>query len=249
MSDALRSIEFTSGHVLTTWDANTRAHTGQHQLRYEFRNPDGSVLFEGADYGVAPAHAVDSDAALLGLLAFLTLKPGDTDSDYFEDYTPEQMSWATSSECESLSCDVSIAENEGADGCACVLWTNLPVDGHVWTCEDAPTVADFEVLDHGEDGSSYFPGCGTAFSKFAHVATGVGDTAAEALADALDSMGQDDHTVSPLQEHWMKSYLSNPEKSAFESLDHSECGEDHDGDDWHHYVSVRYNVRGEVAWP
>ena len=63
-------------------------------LAYEFRTPSGEVLFEGADYGCAPGHAIDSDDALRGLLGFLTLKPGDTDADYFTDYTEAQRAFA-----------------------------------------------------------------------------------------------------------------------------------------------------------
>lgn len=244
MLDILRSVKFPSGHTLTVWDAGTRAPHGQWQLRYEFRAPAsvtvGAVLFEGEDFGVSPLHAVDSDAALLALLAFLTLRPGDADPEYFHPYDGAQYTWTQSQACEALAYDVSVAEEAG--GCACgYVWENL--DGR--TCADAPTVAEFEVLDHGEDGSQYFPGCGTAHTKFAHVATGVGDTAAEALEDALEFMVNGESTVSPLQERAMRESLADPDKSAFESLNHSECGEDHDGDDWHHYVSVRYNLRKE----
>lgn len=134
------------------------------------------TIFQGADFQPSPMHAADSDAALLALLGFLTLRPGDTDSECFDKYTPAQMAWAQSSECESLSGDVAIAEEVG--GCACgVVWTNL--NDH--KCEDAPTVTTFEVLDHGEDGSQYFPGC-PSHPDFAYKSTGVGDTAREALA-------------------------------------------------------------------
>lgn len=113
-----------------------------------------------------------------------------------------------------------------------------PADGNI---------AEFEVIDHGEDGSQYFPGCGVAFTKFEHVATGVGDTAEEALDDALESMAQNDARPSKSQEGDMRANLIfPPDKSAFDSLDHSECGQEHTGDDWHHYVSIRYNVRGEA---
>lgn len=219
-------------------------------MRYEFRTPAsvtvgatlGAVLFEGADFGVSPLHSVDSDAALLALLWFLALRPGDTDREYFAEYTAAQLEWCESSECESLACAVSVAEEAG--GCACgYVWENLPVDGEPWTCGDAPTILDFQVLDHGEDGSQYFPGCGTSVD-FDYVVTGVGDTAAEALDDALESAAQDDATASPLQERAMRDYLSDPDKSAFDTLDHSECGNpDESEHDWYHYVSVRYNLR------
>jgi len=36
------------------------------------------------------------------LLGFLTLRPGDTDVEYFDAYTPEQMEFAESYECEAM---------------------------------------------------------------------------------------------------------------------------------------------------
>jgi hypothetical protein len=241
--DALRAVRTTNGNcALRVWDTSGM-RGGKSVLRYRFEDAHGAVLFEGADFGASPAHAIDSDATLLALLSFLTLKPGDTDSDYFADYTPAQMEWARSSECEFLSCDVSTAEEVG--GCACdYVWTNTDD----WECgEDIRgTISEFTVLDHGEDGSQYFPGCGTG-DRFEHVATGVGDTAREALEDALEMMAMDDARPSPLQEKEMRDSLTDADKSAFDSLDHSECDEDHSGDDWNHYVSIRYNIRGEVA--
>jgi hypothetical protein len=106
------------------------------------------------------------------------------------------------------------------------------------------TITSFEVIDHGEDGSSYFPGCGVAFIRFAHVATGVGDTGAEALEDALEQMAMGGHPLTAEQEAEAHTYLSEPDRSAWGQLDHSECDSDHNDDDWNHYVSIRYNVEG-----
>lgn len=55
---------------------------------------DEIVLFEGADYGCSPLHAIDSDESLAGLISFLCLQPGDTDSEYFKDYSQEQIAFA-----------------------------------------------------------------------------------------------------------------------------------------------------------
>ena len=62
----------------------------------------GRLLFAGADFHGSPLHAVDADATVAGVLAFLSLKPGDTDPDYFEGYTPEQLAFARA-EGENLS--------------------------------------------------------------------------------------------------------------------------------------------------
>jgi hypothetical protein len=109
----------------------------------------------------------------------------------------------------------------------------------------ARTLATFQLLDLGEDGSQYFPGDTAVFSQFDHAQVGQGDTAKEALADALESLAQSDIEVTDAQEAEMLASLDNPDKSAMDSLDHSECGEDHSGDDWNHYVSIRYTLLPE----
>jgi hypothetical protein len=66
---------------------------GQTRLAYSFRD-GGKVIFEGEDFAGSPLHADDSDETVAALLSFLSLRPGDTDREYFERYTPEQMDWA-----------------------------------------------------------------------------------------------------------------------------------------------------------
>jgi len=58
---------------------------------------DGKVLFPlGALYiGVPSHHSIDSDAAKRSALGCFALKPGDTDADFFEDYTREQLAWVS----------------------------------------------------------------------------------------------------------------------------------------------------------
>ena len=72
------------------------------RIGYEFRDPSGAVLFHGDDFGPSPMHADDSDATLRALLGFLTLRPGDTDREYFAHYTPRQRAFAESDECQLL---------------------------------------------------------------------------------------------------------------------------------------------------
>lgn len=91
---------------LETWD--TGRMEGSHtMLRYRLTMHNAgkrSVIFEGADFGTSPCHAIDSDATLASLMGFLTLRPGDTDSEYFEAYTPDQLAYA-SAHAEALSCE------------------------------------------------------------------------------------------------------------------------------------------------
>lgn len=95
------------------------------------------------------------------------------------------------------------------------------------------TITVYEILDHGVDSPSYFPGCGTTFTEFADCATGIGDNPQEALEDALETLAQGDWDIpedSPLS----KERLS--EESDLPDTD----GESDDGGEgpWH-YVSVR----------
>lgn len=101
--DYLRQVEV-DGYALRTWQTGKRYATGQERLGYEFVTPEGIVLFHGEDFGCSPMDCIDSDAALRGILGFLTLKPGDTDDDdYFANYTPEQMAFAEGDDVEYLS--------------------------------------------------------------------------------------------------------------------------------------------------
>ena len=65
-----------------------------------------TVLFEGEDFGCSPMHAIDSDETLAGIMGFLTLRPGDTDPEYFEGYTEAQLDYC-SQHAEALACEVS----------------------------------------------------------------------------------------------------------------------------------------------
>lgn len=55
---------------------------------------DGKLLFKGNDYKPSPALGIDTIEANVDLLGLLTVGVGDTDSDYFKDYTPIQLEWA-----------------------------------------------------------------------------------------------------------------------------------------------------------
>lgn len=77
---------------------------------------DDKLLFYGKDFKPAPIHNQDSLACLCTLLDFLTLKPGDTDPDFFKNYTPEQLDFAGSVDAETLRLYISDYQNgEGAD--------------------------------------------------------------------------------------------------------------------------------------
>jgi hypothetical protein len=99
--DSLRYV-YLNGYTLQMWDSGKVNRTGKTRIRYEFRTPSGVILFAGDDFCCSPMHAIDSDESVRHLLGFLTLRPGDTDPDYFADYTEEQMKFART-DAESIS--------------------------------------------------------------------------------------------------------------------------------------------------
>lgn len=95
------------------------------------------------------------------------------------------------------------------------------------------TVIAYEIVDHGFDGASYFPGCGVAFTDFDEVYTGAGNTAAEALEDAIEQAlcGGDcafpSEFTGEIQDGWLNSDWAKQESDV------------EDNDEWHYYVSIR----------
>ena len=94
----LRDIRLTlpSGdYRLRTWDTGRLHSRGTTMIGYELFAPGKSKpIFCGEDFSSSPMDCIDSDASVAGLLSFLSLKPGDTDAEYFEHYTEEQLEFA-----------------------------------------------------------------------------------------------------------------------------------------------------------
>jgi hypothetical protein len=101
-------------------------------------------------------------------------------------------------------------------------------------------ITDYEVIDHGIENSSYFQGCGTAFTNFEFVVTGCGSNPAEAFDDAFEQMAQthdvDTEELSKriLKDHHKRTYPKRPAVKASE-------------EDCYYYVSIRYNVEAPVT--
>ncbi len=79
--------------LFTDWVTDARGSITVSYKLSQFGKHDALVLFEGTDYNPSPCHAVDSDESVADLLGFLTLRPGDTDDEYFEEYTPRQLAF------------------------------------------------------------------------------------------------------------------------------------------------------------
>jgi len=90
-----------NGFTLRLWDTNSQDYRGQTRLDYELK--DGRrIIFSGGDFCGSPPYADDSRPTIACLLSFLILQPGDTDKEYFEDYTPLQLDWCQSARRDEL---------------------------------------------------------------------------------------------------------------------------------------------------
>ena len=65
--------------------------------------------------------------------------------------------------------------------------------------EGMKTIQSHETIVHGIMLPDYFQGCGTSFTSYTDVATGIGETAAEAFEDACESLSQNDWDTSSLR--------------------------------------------------
>lgn len=79
--------------LVELFDTNKRFEMSQHKLAYLFYS-DKKLVFAGSDYGCSPMVAIDSNECLGALLSFLSLRKGDTDKEYFDDYTEEQLEFS-----------------------------------------------------------------------------------------------------------------------------------------------------------
>lgn len=70
-------------------------------IKWHFFDND-ILIFEGDSFSPSPQFPPLSDDSVMALISFLTLQPGDTDEEYFKDYTPEQFSWCISERADEL---------------------------------------------------------------------------------------------------------------------------------------------------
>jgi hypothetical protein len=90
--DQLRHVRL-DGFELVTHATSRCDRRGQTFIQYSLVSPEGVEIFTGSDFAGSPMHADDSNETLRALLGFLTLRLGDTDREYFDDYTPEQIAF------------------------------------------------------------------------------------------------------------------------------------------------------------
>ena len=75
------------------WPSNaTHPDRGRVWLAYRLYHGEEKI-FEGSYFSPAPGMDRASDECFGALLSFLSLGPDDTDAEYVNDYTPEQVAW------------------------------------------------------------------------------------------------------------------------------------------------------------
>ncbi len=81
--------------------------------KYTVITPTG-VVFDGDSLGTPRSYCKESsfDKIALQLLFLICIGLGDTDSDYFSDYSPEQLEWANSYSCEEAMNNILMREEE-----------------------------------------------------------------------------------------------------------------------------------------
>lgn len=112
MTDWFRTVRFTpycKGHgpsftLRMAWTGRCDS-AGRCVISYRL-NSEGRTLFEGSDYAAHVHDSLETDDSLVeGLMTFLTLRPGDTDEEYFANYTPEQLAFCDA-HAETLQCEM-----------------------------------------------------------------------------------------------------------------------------------------------
>jgi hypothetical protein len=95
------------------------------------------------------------------------------------------------------------------------------------------TISKYQIVDHGVEHSQFFSGCGTAFTEYESVYTGIGDTPFEALEDALNDASMDDWDC----EHIENELSDKSDIPETEQEDDDEFSDD--ASELYHYVSIR----------
>lgn len=107
----MKKHEF-EGYKLFLQATNKRDSYNHVMVKYTFLNPDKEIIFKGEDFGASPLHSPEGKESAISLLGFLTLQKGDTDDEYFDNYTPIQIEFSESQDCENLRLIVDDFENQ-----------------------------------------------------------------------------------------------------------------------------------------
>lgn len=97
------------------------------------------------------------------------------------------------------------------------------------------TIQEYEIVDHGIEHEQYFQGCGTAFTRFETVATGIGNGLKQALNDAADQLAEQGYEIS----NELQSEIDSLDSKETEET-HTDCGDEECySQDVYYYASIR----------
>jgi len=98
------TLPTSTGNFTLTMKALKRPLDSDHTpVKYVLTDPIGLILFEGRDFKTPDYKNPTSKKNAAELIGFLTLALGDTDSEWFDSYTPAQMEFCQSFAYEELS--------------------------------------------------------------------------------------------------------------------------------------------------
>ena len=105
MGDPIRVVRIAKC-CLTLWETGFVDWRGQPKLAYRLTYR-GRAVFCASDFAGSPMYENNSDETVAGLLGYLSLRPGDTDKEYFDCYFPAQMRFVEDmgEELAAASCD------------------------------------------------------------------------------------------------------------------------------------------------
>lgn len=141
--------------------ATIEVRDGRKRISYSVKTPPFGyekldAEFVGDDFGLPDFRSGEDFWAAIDLLSFITLQPSDGDPEFLEDYTPDQLAWANSPECEYAQTIVSwLLEQDGEWFVPLHDARSARQDGGrilVYNSEDTlvyPYSADFERADGG----------------------------------------------------------------------------------------------------
>jgi len=111
MSEIIRQVKFerygVDLQIFDTYKCERDSQgfsTGRYIAGYVFA-VNGKLLFEGT---TAYRGKDDDELLMFACMTFCCMRLGDTARDYFDNYTPEQIEWSESSECEQLGDDLAM---------------------------------------------------------------------------------------------------------------------------------------------
>ena len=110
MGEFLKQYRYCSKKVsLSLYDTGKKDSYGCTNIGYRL-TVKGKAIFQDKDFHCPPCYAIDSRECADSLMSFLTLRKGDVEKEYFDEYTDAQLEWRDSDLCEEASIEVRLRE-------------------------------------------------------------------------------------------------------------------------------------------